>query len=201
MPAVISALWMAFLYKDGQDPSRVYYGTDTRLFSLLIGAFLGVQYSKNNKRKNILSNYNISIAIFILCILSTITLYTFLDGQNSFTYRGGMFLATLIFAVLIQLCANSQLPVGKWLDIKLLSWIGERSYEVYLWMYPVIYFFDIKKWNGNFIFSFAQIILIIALSVWLHEAVFGINKRKHVFRHKRVQKKQLTYEEVKECIK
>lgn len=79
--------------------------------------------------------------------------------------------------------------------------IGERSYEVYLWMYPVIYFFDIKKWNGNFIFSFAQIILIIALSVWLHETVFGINKRKHVFRHKRVQKKQLTYEEVKECIK
>lgn len=33
---------MAFLYEPGQDPSRVYYGTDTRIFSLLLGVCLGM---------------------------------------------------------------------------------------------------------------------------------------------------------------
>ncbi|MFB8736258.1 hypothetical protein ACEQPO_29295 [Bacillus sp. SL00103] len=35
--ALVSALWMAILYSPDTDPSRVYYGTDTRAFALLIG--------------------------------------------------------------------------------------------------------------------------------------------------------------------
>lgn len=38
--AAASALAMAVLYNPTQDPSRVYYGTDTRVFSLLLGAWL-----------------------------------------------------------------------------------------------------------------------------------------------------------------
>ena len=38
--ALLSALEMALLYNPLDDPSRVYYGTDTRAFSLLIGAWL-----------------------------------------------------------------------------------------------------------------------------------------------------------------
>ena len=38
--AALSALAMAILYHPGTDPSRVYYGTDTRMFSLLLGAWL-----------------------------------------------------------------------------------------------------------------------------------------------------------------
>jgi len=37
---IASALWMAFLYDPNIDPTRVYYGTDTRAFSLLFGGFL-----------------------------------------------------------------------------------------------------------------------------------------------------------------
>ncbi|PZP01393.1 MAG: acetyltransferase, partial [Dermacoccus nishinomiyaensis] len=39
--AAASALWMAHLYVPGVDPTRVYYGTDTRAFELLIGAAAG----------------------------------------------------------------------------------------------------------------------------------------------------------------
>ena len=39
---LFSALEMAFMYHVGEDPSRVYYGTDTRMFSILIGAGLAV---------------------------------------------------------------------------------------------------------------------------------------------------------------
>ncbi|WP_239284984.1 acyltransferase family protein [Collinsella sp. An2] len=38
--AAVSALAMALLYNPAVDPSRLYYGTDTRVFSLLLGAWL-----------------------------------------------------------------------------------------------------------------------------------------------------------------
>ena len=38
--AVVSALAMMMLYSPTADPSRVYYGTDTRVFSLLLGAWM-----------------------------------------------------------------------------------------------------------------------------------------------------------------
>ncbi len=38
--AAVSAIEMAILYNPGADPSRIYYGTDTRAFSLLLGAWL-----------------------------------------------------------------------------------------------------------------------------------------------------------------
>lgn len=38
--AAVSALAMMVLYNPAADPSRVYYGTDTRVFSLLLGAWM-----------------------------------------------------------------------------------------------------------------------------------------------------------------
>src|SRR3954464_4268744 len=38
--AIASAVWMAILYRPDVDPSRVYYGTDTRATGLMIGAAL-----------------------------------------------------------------------------------------------------------------------------------------------------------------
>ena len=38
--AVVSAIAMMVLYNPAADPSRVYYGTDTRVFSLLLGAWM-----------------------------------------------------------------------------------------------------------------------------------------------------------------
>ena len=42
--AVASALAMGLIYEPGTDPSRVYYGTDTRAFALLIGAIFAIGY-------------------------------------------------------------------------------------------------------------------------------------------------------------
>src|SRR5206468_11865554 len=38
--AIASTVWMAVLFDPGTDPSRLYYGTDTRLSGLLLGAAL-----------------------------------------------------------------------------------------------------------------------------------------------------------------
>lgn len=51
--AGLSAILMVFMFTPGQDPSRVYYGTDTRAFSLLIGAALAFVWPSNNLKNNI----------------------------------------------------------------------------------------------------------------------------------------------------
>lgn len=143
--AVLSAILMGILYKPGTDPSRIYYGTDTRAFELLIGSFLAIicpmkifidrkTFSKKkiSKQKNSINiTATISLIIFILCVV-------FVREYNIFLYRGGLFLISLNAAILIGCVCN---PISYLYNIfswKLLRWIGERSYGLYLWHYPII---------------------------------------------------------------
>lgn len=50
--AVLSAIEMALLY-DPANINRVYYGTDTRAFSLLLGSWLGLAWPLNRLRPNL----------------------------------------------------------------------------------------------------------------------------------------------------
>lgn len=59
---LFSALEMAFLFKPGVDTSRIYYGTDTRFFSLGLGAMLAVLANlevkcKSRKKKSLALKY------------------------------------------------------------------------------------------------------------------------------------------------
>ena len=46
---VASATWMVLLYTPGADPTRVYYGTDTRAQSLLMGALLALVLARRRR--------------------------------------------------------------------------------------------------------------------------------------------------------
>src|SRR3712207_9464806 len=48
--AALSAFAMALIYQPGVDPTRVYEGTDTRAFGLLIGAALAMVWPSRELR-------------------------------------------------------------------------------------------------------------------------------------------------------
>lgn len=143
--ALLSAILMGILYKPGMDPNRIYYGTDTRAFELLIGSWLAIicpmktfidrksfSKKKSNKQKKMLNIICASsLILFILCVV-------FVNEYNTFLYRGGLFFISLNAAILIACVCNPASYLGNIFSCKLLTWIGKRSYGIYLWHYPII---------------------------------------------------------------
>lgn len=135
--ALLSAGRMFFLHSPGEDPSRVYYGTDTMAFPLFIGIFLGALRQQYTKICFSLSNKKASLCFGIL-VVTTVILFFTVNGQSSFLYPIGMFVVSLFFAAMINLIANQEASVGTYLEASLLSRIGKKSYGIYLWHYPII---------------------------------------------------------------
>lgn len=137
--AAISALLMAVLYEPGSDPSRVYYGTDTRIFALLIGAALAIVWPSAKLKARVSSQ-----ARTVLDIVGVVTLFVLgwmiwhTNEYQPFLYRGGMVLIAIITALLIATLAHPASRLAIVLGCKPLRWLGKRSYGLYLWHFPVI---------------------------------------------------------------
>ncbi|PEC85475.1 acetyltransferase [Bacillus cereus] len=168
--AFASALAMAILYEPGVDPSRIYYGTDTRAFSLLIGAVLALVWPSNR-----LANKIIPKARFILDVVGGIALIIILvmfwktNQYDPFLYKGGMVLLSIATALLVANLAHPASRIAQFLRFRPLRWVGVRSYGIYLWHYPILTLTTPKVNVGDFsiiraILQFLLIILIAQIS-------------------------------------
>ncbi|QKE74911.1 acyltransferase family protein [Arthrobacter citreus] len=165
--ALVSAILMAILFHPGSDPSRVYYGTDTRAFSLLIGAALALVWPSRKLTNHVTKSGKILIDVVGITGLFIFLLMVGKTNQyDSFLYRGGMFLLSISAAMLIAALAHPTSKIGRFLSMRPLKWIGLRSYGIYLWQYPVIILFTPKVNAGDVsIFrALIQITLIFVLA-------------------------------------
>ncbi len=137
--ALLSAILMAVLYTPGSDPSRVYYGTDTRLFDLLIGCALAFVWPFNRlspkipRQSKLALNISGTISIVLFCIL----VYT-MNEYQPFLYRGGLLLVAILGVLMIAAIAHPSCYLSRLFSFRPLRWIGTRSYGIYLWHYPII---------------------------------------------------------------
>ncbi|WP_458120631.1 acyltransferase family protein [Paenibacillus sp. Z6-24] len=137
--SIISALLMAVIYVPGEDPSRVYYGTDTRIFALLIGAALAIVWPSMKLKPNVSAPaQHVLDATGTISLLVLIWLVWHTNEYQPFLYRGGMLLIAIVTAILIAVLAHPASRLAVLVGCKPLRWLGKRSYGLYLWHFPVI---------------------------------------------------------------
>lgn len=118
-----------------QGTVRIYFGTDTRAGALLLGALVAVAWGRGH-----LDWLGGRAASSVVLASSAIGLYVSGLGFNGaireWSFLGGMTLAALCgAAVTATLAARRDDTASRWLSTPMATWLGRRSYAVYLWSY------------------------------------------------------------------
>jgi peptidoglycan/LPS O-acetylase OafA/YrhL len=133
---------MVLLYHPGDDPSRVYYGTDARAHVVLAGAGLAVAVAAARHRgivtlasraaRWLLAGAGVLAAAGIGWAMVAI------DGNDTRLYQGGFAVVAAATAVVIAavVLVPRSLP-SRALSLWPLRQLGRISYGVYLWHWPV----------------------------------------------------------------
>lgn len=153
--ALGSAALMAVRYDPAADPSRVYYGTDTRAQALLIGALLAVWAVGRGEREATTGRTFLKVgpaevalpgwgALGLAGLAGFVVLVVLSRDLSGWLYRGGMLLTALVCAALVA-GATHAAPTSS--VRRLLSWrgltaVGVVSYGLYLWHWPVYVVLD-----------------------------------------------------------
>lgn len=134
-----SALEMALLYRPGLDPSRVYYGTDTRACELLAGAALAMVWPSAALRADVARGArHVLDGAGVLGLLAIVAMIWRGNQYSPFLYEGGFMLLSGASVLLIAALSHPAGKIGPLLGCAPLRWIGERSYGIYLWHMPII---------------------------------------------------------------
>jgi peptidoglycan/LPS O-acetylase OafA/YrhL len=162
--AIASALEMAVLYSPARV-NRLYYGTDTRAQSLLVGASLAVVLSlwADRRRRDTpvpsraglgrggdptwaartVGGRRVVLAVGLVGVVLSTVLWSSLSFRSSLTYRGGFLMATLATAaVLFSVTCSQRSALAAVLSLAPLRFVGRISYGMYLWHFPLFLFLD-----------------------------------------------------------
>lgn len=148
--AALSTALMALLLDPAGDTARVYYGTDTRLAELSVGALtaLALDGLRARGRRAVREGAPLPLTLRVLPAAGALGLaallagFAFADGESPLMYRGGYLLAAVAAGLAL---AGAQVPgglLGRLLSLPPLTWLGSRSFSLYLVHYPLLIFMN-----------------------------------------------------------
>ena len=147
---VLSAIWCAVLF-DPVDPSRSYYGTDTRVHQLLIGALLAVWLAGRRRAGcPVLAARRFAPVGLVVLLLAICVMPDQWEGY----YRGGSVAVALATALVIVGLESAQGgTLARFMGYRPAAAVGRGAYGLYLWHWPIYVWLSPGTWGLDSIWA------------------------------------------------
>jgi len=134
-----TALFLVSLRLDASSSvSHVYFGTDTHSIGLFLGAALAVSWIPQNFKSEVSSRaQNFIDFIGVFGLVGILGSFLLIDESSPTAYKIAFPLAALFGAAIITSIVHPASRFAPVLQNRVLLWIGERSYAIYLWHWVI----------------------------------------------------------------
>ena len=164
---ILVSLIAHILLFDINNISRIYFGTDTRAFSLLVGVVGAILYPMERLHAKVTPQQNMIYSVVSLVSIATlITVMIYTSEYNTLLYRGGFLLVAILGLIVIISSGKQHTLMSRLLSFKPIVFIGKISYSLYLWHFPVLVLTTpvSEIGNPNIIFVILRVILTFILA-------------------------------------